>query len=92
MSFDLTATVDVADLTTSWTLNGVSVSTPDAADATGAYRLVASNDLGCSDTAMVMLTVKTHRSVRDLYLHVCPWSICDCSIRGEWMKHNVYGE
>jgi gliding motility-associated-like protein len=77
-SFDLTATVDVAELTTSWTLNGVSVSTPDAADATGAYRLVASNDLGCSDTAMVMLTVHEAPSLgADRTFTLCPWRSVD---------------
>ncbi len=54
---DLTKEFTTAGLTTNWTLNGTSVSNPSVVTIAGMYQLIAANNNGCSDTALVTLTV-----------------------------------
>lgn len=54
-SFNLISLYNTTGLTAVWTLNGVTISTPAAANTAGLYRLIATNTFGCSDTAFVTL-------------------------------------
>jgi len=42
----------------SWTLNGLNIPAPTAANSSGVYQLITSNSSGCADTARVSLTVQ----------------------------------
>jgi hypothetical protein len=53
---NLAALFNTAGLTTNWTLGGNAVANPAAVSAAGAYRLIATNGLGCTDTALVTVT------------------------------------
>ena len=55
-SFNLTTVYTTAALTSSWTLNNVSVNNPSAITAPGTYRLIAINNFNCADTAIVTLS------------------------------------
>lgn len=54
---DLTALFDLTGLSASWSLGWVPFATPQAALNAGAYTVVATSQAGCSDTAVVSLTV-----------------------------------
>lgn len=55
--FDLTIQYNTAGLTTAWTLNNNPVPVPGAVTVTGNYQLIAANNSGCTDTAVVVLSV-----------------------------------
>lgn len=59
-SVDLTTQFNTTGLTSNWTVGGVNVPTPTAVNVSGIYQLIAINNSGCSDTALVNLnyTVK----------------------------------
>lgn len=54
---DLTALFAVGALNTEWTAGGTVVSDASAVSAGGAYQLIASDAAGCSDTAVVDVTL-----------------------------------
>jgi len=54
---DLTAQFTTTGLTSNWTLNGTSVANFSATTTAGIYQLIVVNSDGCSDTALVTLTV-----------------------------------
>ncbi|MEN9569800.1 MAG: hypothetical protein RL172_1031 [Bacteroidota bacterium] len=56
-TINLTTQFNTTGLTTNWTLNGIPVPNPAAVSIGGTYQLVASNNNGCSDTALFTLTV-----------------------------------
>ncbi|MBK9177310.1 MAG: gliding motility-associated C-terminal domain-containing protein [Flavobacteriales bacterium] len=56
-SADIAALFATTGLGTSWTLNGAAVPDPGAIIAGGDYELVATDAVGCSDTAVVSVTL-----------------------------------
>ncbi|MEZ4737973.1 MAG: gliding motility-associated C-terminal domain-containing protein [Flavobacteriales bacterium] len=54
---DLTMSFTTTGLTTAWSVAGVPVALSTAVDATDTYMLVATNIAGCSDTALVDVTM-----------------------------------
>jgi len=54
---NLTTQFTTTGLTTNWTLGGNTVTTPAAVSAAGAYQLIAINNSGCADTALVNVTL-----------------------------------
>ncbi len=72
--YDLTALFNTTNLTTNWSIGGVSVTNPTQIAVTGTYRIIAANTSGCSDTAFAILahytlpckTQITPNPVRDL--------------------------
>jgi gliding motility-associated-like protein len=56
-SADLTSQFVTTGLTSNWTLNGTAVASLAAVNAAGIYQLIAINSNGCSDTALVTLTI-----------------------------------
>ncbi|MCB0769735.1 MAG: gliding motility-associated C-terminal domain-containing protein [Flavobacteriales bacterium] len=54
---DLTMSYTTTGLTTAWSASGVPVALPTVVDATDTYMLVATNIAGCSDTALVDVTM-----------------------------------
>lgn len=53
-SINLTTQFTTTGLTTAWTLGGNSVATPTAVVTAGNYQLIATNNSGCADTALVI--------------------------------------
>jgi len=79
-SFDLTGSYPTAGLTTTWTLGGAAVAGPSAVTVAGDHRLVVSNASGCTDTAVVALTVNANPDLgADLSFQLCPWQTVDLS-------------
>ncbi len=60
---NLTSLYNTAGLTASWSLNGNAISNPSSINASGAYRLIVSNNFSCSDTALVTITVNPKPSL-----------------------------
>jgi gliding motility-associated-like protein len=58
-AINLTSLYNTATLTPVWTLNGVVVANPTAVTVSGIYRLIASNAVGCRDTAFANITLST---------------------------------
>ncbi len=54
-SFNLTTLFATAGLTTSWSIGGTPVTSPEAITTIGIYQLIATNAFGCTDTALVTL-------------------------------------
>ncbi len=55
-SRNLTVLFSTAGLTTSWTFGGNAVANPAAVVTAGVYQLIATNNFGCADTALVTIT------------------------------------
>jgi len=56
-SFDLTGVYYTTNLSSNWTFNNTVVNNPAAVSGQGAYRLIVTASTGCSDTAIVNITV-----------------------------------
>ncbi len=54
---NLTTQFTTAGLTTNWTFGGNPVANPAAVSIAGAYQLIAANNSGCADTAIVNVTI-----------------------------------
>ena len=54
---NLTTQFATAGLTTNWTLGGNTVANPAAVSVTGLYQLIATNNNGCADTAILNVTI-----------------------------------
>lgn len=79
-TFDLASVYFTTGLDVDWRLNGLPVNEPTSAHVTGDYRLVATNDAGCSDTAVVSLLVNPPPDLgTDLSFSLCPWQTVDLS-------------
>lgn len=79
-TFDLSALYATAGLGTQWTADGVVVADPMAVDESGTYQLVASNNAGCTDTALVFFTVNDNPILgADQLFTLCPWQTVDLS-------------
>ena len=61
--FDLTTQYAVTGLTTAYSINGTPVANPQAVTAAGAYRLMATNASGCSDTAFINLSIASQLNI-----------------------------
>ena len=69
---DLTTQFTTTGLTTNWTLNGTAVANPSVVTTGGLYQLIAVNGDGCSDTALVTLTVNSKPALgADKSIAVC---------------------
>ena len=53
---NLTTQYTTTGLTAVWSLGGIPVATPNTVAAAGVYMLVATNNFGCSDTALLTIT------------------------------------
>ena len=56
-TINLNTTFNLTGLSPNWTINGTAVLSPNAVTAPGSYQLIAANNLSCSDTALLILTV-----------------------------------
>jgi gliding motility-associated-like protein len=75
---DLTALFPLAGLETAWTLNGAPLDTPEQVAWSGTYRVVVTNAAGCSDEAVVLLTIQPAPDLGpDLSFTLCPWQTVD---------------
>jgi gliding motility-associated-like protein len=54
---DLTSLYNTNGFNTSWTLNQVPLTNPSSVSVAGTYQLISSNIAGCSDTALVRLSI-----------------------------------
>ncbi len=54
--YDLTVLYNTTNLTTNWSIGGVTITNPTQITATGIYKLIVVNNNGCSDTALVTLS------------------------------------
>ena len=71
-TFDLSNVFLTAGLTTAWTYNNVTVANPGAVTNTGTYQLVATNQDGCTDTALFTLSFTATPSLgADQSLSIC---------------------
>ncbi|MBL7702660.1 MAG: S8 family peptidase [Ferruginibacter sp.] len=71
-TINLTTQFNTAGLTANWTLAGNPVANPAAVSATGAYQLIAANNSGCADTAVVNVTINPKPSLgADQALGIC---------------------
>jgi gliding motility-associated-like protein len=69
---DLEFFYNTTGLATNWTINGIVVANPSSVNTSGIYRLVASNNFSCSDTALVTLTVNPKPSLgNDTAIAIC---------------------
>ena len=69
---NLTTLFNTAGLTTNWTLSGNTVATPAAVSVAGLYQLIAVNNSGCADTAIVNVTVNAKPGLgADLAISKC---------------------
>ncbi|MBL0355424.1 MAG: gliding motility-associated C-terminal domain-containing protein [Chitinophagaceae bacterium] len=70
--YNLTAAYNTSGLTAAWTINNVVVPDPSAIAIAGAYRLIATNSVGCADTAFVILTANPRPSLgNDTAVSIC---------------------
>lgn len=75
---DLDALYTMTGLNTAWTLAGVAVPDPAAVDVAGTYTLVATNAEGCSDTALVQVSISTNPVLGpDQSVTVCEGTLVD---------------
>ncbi|MFZ1783722.1 MAG: S8 family serine peptidase [Ferruginibacter sp.] len=75
-SFDLTTQFITTGLTPTWTLGGNAVANPAAVIAAGTYQLIAVNNSGCADTAVVNLAVNPKPNLgADITITKCTDSI-----------------
>ncbi|MEO6549631.1 MAG: T9SS type B sorting domain-containing protein [Ferruginibacter sp.] len=94
---DLTMQFNTSALNTIFTINEVFVNTPSAVNIPGAYQLIATNDSGCSDTAVVNLTVNSKPSLgADKKISICSGTAIDLTanfsttgLNTTWTKGNV---
>ncbi|MCW3105535.1 MAG: hypothetical protein JWQ09_41 [Segetibacter sp.] len=67
---DLTSLFVATGLTTSWTIDGVTVPNPSAVTAAGIYQLVVANIYGCMDTGLVTISLK-EKSISTINQTIC---------------------
>lgn len=78
---DLTALHNTTGLTTSWAIGGAPVATPAAVTAPGVYQLIATNTSGCSDTALVTVTINQSPALgNDTALNLCYVNTTDLTV------------
>lgn len=96
-TFDLTAVFSVTSLTPTWTFNNITVNNPAAASAPGNYQLIVVNNTGCSDTAIISLTVDPKPSLgTDKIISECEGKTIDLTqlyitagLTANWTKNNI---
>ncbi len=73
-SMDLSALYNTVGLNTTWDENGIPVSDPTQISTGGTYQLIAINQYGCSDTAMVYLNINPNPDLgSDMSYTLCQW-------------------
>jgi gliding motility-associated-like protein len=71
-TFNLSTTFATTALTTNWSLNGLAVSNPVSVSVAGVYQLIATNAQGCTDTALLTLTVNSKPNIgNDTIVNIC---------------------
>lgn len=55
-TFNLLTLFNTTNLITNWTIGGITVTNPAAVLSEGVYRLIAENNFGCADTALVTIS------------------------------------
>ncbi len=79
-SVDLNVQYNTTGLNATWSINGNNVSNTGSVSAAGSYQLVATNANGCSDTAMVSISVSPKPSLGpDKDAQVCAGNSFDLS-------------
>jgi hypothetical protein len=79
-SYNLAALFNTSGLTTYWWHDGTAIANATAVTDAGTYQLVAANGGGCSDTALVTVTVKPDFKIgTDTTLHICTGNTVDIS-------------
>ena len=77
-TFDLTAQYTTIGFATSWIKGAVPVTNPQAIFTAGDYQLIVTNTAGCTDTAVVNVTVNAKPILgQDITLSVCPASFAN---------------
>jgi len=72
-AYNLNDAYITTNLTAEWTIGGVLVADPAAAGTGGVYQLVVINNSGCTDTALLTLTVNPKPSLgNDTTISICP--------------------
>ena len=80
-SYDLTSAFPVSGLTSIWTYAGMVIPNADSATVGGSYQLIALNNFGCPDTALVELVVNPNPSLgADRSFELCPWQTVDLGL------------
>ena len=71
-TYNLTSLYSITGLTTNWTKNGIAVTIPSAVNIAGVYQLIATNNFGCADTALVDLTSSAKPNLgNDSSINIC---------------------
>jgi gliding motility-associated-like protein len=77
---DLTLIIPSTEVVNTWRLGGALVADPTTVASSGSYVLVASNAIGCTDTAVVNVVVNNGPSLGpDQAFTLCPWQTVDLS-------------
>lgn len=76
--FDLTGVFNTTGLTSSWTLSGIPVTTPNGVNISGNYRLQVTDPSGCTDEAFVSLSTWPAPSLGQNRIgSICAYSVVD---------------
>jgi gliding motility-associated-like protein len=76
--FNLTTLYNTNNLVTNWTINNTAVANPAAVNVNGPYQLIAMDNFGCADTAVVILTADPGPALgNDAVITVCPGTAVD---------------
>ncbi len=71
-TYNLTSLYSTTGLTTNWTKNGIAVTTPSTVNIAGTYQLIAANNFGCADTALVDLSSSAKPNLgNDSSINIC---------------------
>lgn len=77
-AFDLSGVYASSGSDADWSFGGNNVTDPVAVVEAGTYQLIVSNSAGCSDTALVTLSVNAGPSLGgNLAFTLCPWQSVD---------------
>jgi gliding motility-associated-like protein len=71
-TYNLTTAYITTGLISNWTKNSSAVNNPSAVNTNGTYQLVATNTAGCTDTALITLTVNPKPALpKDSSIQIC---------------------
>lgn len=70
--YNLTTLYNTTGLISNWTVNNTAVADPSAVSAAGIYQLIATNNAGCSDTALTTLNINPKPALsNDTAVSIC---------------------